>query len=199
MAWYRVETSSFPRHCEVQTRCLMTNTSGNAVALANKPSESPVLEAYTFLRLTSFSFSGSHHVPVSYGSFGCSAPWGWASPAVFGAGSDQCSPVLGSTILTDNGYAPVDPEFVPSWNSATSVDSAGWTQVVIQGVHENGLLDVSNDHSMVMVNASINDVVESGQFDPARFFWLGGVISDEVAFVRLDYRKMTNSSKLSKL
>ncbi len=205
MALFRVDTSSFPRRYEVQTRCLMTvllDQSGNDVALANELSETSGMEKYTFLRLTSCLYSESSTRLMSFGSPGCSLACDWATTEMSCIGYEtsasvefgECSGQLGSNSTVQYEYAPGESKLVPSWSTTTSVDIAGWTRVVVIQGGRQVLLDVSNGQSLVMVNASINDVLEAGLGGPLRLFWLGGGMSDEGAFERLDFRDMNNSS-----
>lgn len=169
MASFR-DTSSFPRHYEVQTRCLMTTLlgqSGNDVALAYEPSETPDLEAYTFLRLTSCSFSDNSTRSRSFNP-------------------ERCSGLLGWNINNELNI-------VPSWSTPTSVGKAGWTHVVIQGGPRD-LLDVSNGRSAALVNASINDVLEADSGSRFRLYWLGGATLDGGVCGHPGYREMNNSS-----
>jgi len=204
VALFRVDTSFFPRHYEVQTRCLMTiprDQSDNVVALANELSETPELEEYTFLRLTSFSFSDSLTCLMPFGSPGCSFACDWAATVTAcngfhssaSATVGECSDPRGSDVEIQYTYAPKEPKIVPSWSTATSVDTAGWTHVVIQGgLHV--LLDVFIGQSLAMVNTSINDVLEADPRGQLRLFWLDGGTSDGGAFRRLGFREMNNSS-----
>ena len=183
MALFRVDASFFPRHFEVPTRCLMTilrDQSGNDVALANELSETPGMEEYTFLRLTSYSFSDSLTRLIPFGSPGCSVACDWA--AIEAAGTDY-----------EYLHAPKEPDLVPSWSTTTSVDTAGWTQVVIQR-GQYVLLDVKKGQLMAMVNTSINDVFEAGLGGRLRRFESGGGISDGGAFGRLGFEEMSDIS-----
>lgn len=204
MALFRVDASFFPRHFEVQTRCPMTvprDQSGNGVALTDELSETPELEEYTFLRLTSFSFSNGPTRLIPFGSHGCSFAYDWATTETFCSGFDsvssvavgECSGLRGSNVDIQYSNAPGEPRLVPSWSTTTSVDNAGWTQVVIQR-GRYVLLDVIMGQSMAMVNASINDVLEAGFSGRLRLFWLGGGTSDDSAFERLGFGEMNNSS-----
>ena len=204
MALLRVNTSFFPRHFEVQTRCLMTipwDQSGNGVALANELSEISGLEEYTFLRLTSCLFSQGRIRLMPFGSPGCSFACDWAAPetacigfhsAVSAAVGEYFDP-RGSSVEIQYTYAPKEPKLVPSWSTTTSVDKAGWTQVVIQG-GQYVLSDVNTGQSMAMVNASINDVLEAGPRGRFRLFWSGDGTSDGGAFGRRGFEKMNDIS-----
>lgn len=63
-------------------------------------------------------------------------------------------------LLVSNDFAPGESEICPKWTTSP-VDTAGWTQVVIQKGSRD-LSDVSTDPSGVMVNASIDRVVGHG-------------------------------------
>ena len=204
MALFRVDTSCFPRQYEVQTRCPMTvlwDMSGNDVALSNELSETPVLEEYTFLRLTSYSFLDSQTYLIPFGSPGCSLACDWAvtetacngfylsTPATVGGCSDQRR----YDVEVQYTYAPKEPKLVPSWSTTTLVDTAGWTHVVIQG-GQQVLFDVNKGQSMAMVNTSINDVLGADLCGQLRLFWLDGGISNNDALGRQGFRKMNNIS-----
>ncbi len=154
------------------------------------------------MRLTSCLYSESSTRLMSFGSLGCSLACDWATTETTYTGFDstasvafgECSDQRGSSGNIHYMYAPGEPKLVPSWRSTTSVDIAGWTRVVVIQGGPQVLLDVSNGQSLVMVNASINDVLEAGLGGQLRLFWLGGGISDEGAFERLDFRDMNNSS-----
>ena len=193
MALFRVDASSFPRRFEVQTRCLMTiprDQSGHGVALTCEPSETPGLEKYTFLRLTSFSFSDSLTRLMPFDSPGRSFVYDWAATETTCSGFHSaasatvgvCSDRRERGVEIQYMYAPKESELVPSWSTTTSVDKAGWTQVVIQG-GRYVLLDVSKGHLMAMVNASINDVLGADLGGQFRLFWLGGEAPDDDAGV----------------
>lgn len=168
MALFRVNASQFPRHFEVKTRCLMTafgGQSGNGVALTNELSKLSGSEIYTFLRLTSCSFSdrlyrftpiGAPERPVLYDwAITETGYFGFEKPATGQNG--ECSAMPVSSVEARYNHAPPEPTPALSWSTTTSVDIAGWTEVVIQG-GRNVLSDVSTGHSLAMVNTSINDV-----------------------------------------
>jgi len=177
---------------------VLRDMSGNDVALSNELSETPVLEEYTFLRLTSYSFSDSLTCLMPFGSPGCSLACDWAVtetacngfyssiPAMVGECSDQRGDVEAQYT-----YAPKEPKPVPSWSTTTLVDTAGWTHVVIQK-GQQVLFDVNKGQSMAMVNTSINDVLEADPRGRLRLFWLDGGLSDNGALGRQGFRKMNN-------
>lgn len=204
MALFRIDASFFPRHYEVQTRCLMTipwDQSGNDVVLAIEPSETPDLEVYTFLRPTSSSFSYNLTDLMPFDSFGCSLTFDWAAKETLcywfqpseSAAVGKCSDQRWYSFETHGQYAPGESKPVPSWSTTTSVDKAGWTQVVIQE-GRYVLLDVRKGQSMAMVNASINDVAEAGLPSRLRLSWLDGATSKANTFGCSGLMEMINDS-----
>jgi hypothetical protein len=160
----RVAVSNFPRHNEIQTVCLMTvacDRSGSEVALAKSPGYLSAWRPYMFSRLTCHSdsdwliqrtISGLLAVPevserVSFGGRADSV-----SCLSLGAFPASHVPRAGSV----KRHAPVKPAATKSWSTATPVDSAGWTQVVIQE-RRRAFSDV-NTGFRAEVNASINEV-----------------------------------------
>lgn len=160
----RVAVSNFPRHNEIQTVCLMTvacDRSGSEVALAKSPGYLSAWRPYMFSRLTCHSdsdwlirrtSSGSSAVPEVSGrvSFGGRAD----SVSCFSLGAFPASHARRAGSV--KRHAPMKPAATKSWSTATPVDSAGWTQVVIQE-RRRAFSDV-NTGLRAKVNASINGV-----------------------------------------
>ena len=92
-------------------------------------------------------------------------PFSGAYPVAFCAGD-------GFTV----DHAPWEPEAIMFWSTNTSVDTAGWTEVVIQK-RTLVLSNVSTGH-LAEVNASVNYVMEAAFQDDHMLGVSGGGLSD---------------------
>jgi len=92
-------------------------------------------------------------------------PFGGAYPAAYCADDGFTS-----------DHAPWEPVSTMFWSTSTSVDSAGWTEVVIlKGTHV--LSNVVTGH-LAEVNASVNYVMEAGFRADLSLRESGGGLSD---------------------
>jgi len=206
MASSRVNASLFPRQSEVKTRCLMTvreNQSGNGVAPANEPGNIPGREIYMVLRLTSYSYSDDPlHWMVS-GSKGCSFDSVCTAREFDWLGSEFAPPpeIEGNfepyrnILRVHNDHAPMESTPVSSWSTTTSVDIAGWTEVVIQG-GRCALSDVSIGYLYAKVNASVNNVLEAAVTGSLWLYRSGDGTSNGGAY-RCPGSSEVNSSSIS--
>lgn len=160
----RVAVSNFPRHNEIQTVCLMTvacDRSGSEVALAKSPGYLSAWRPYMFSRLTCHSDSDWLILRTSSGSLAVPEVSGRVS---FGGRADSVSCFSLGAFPASHAHragsvkrhAPVKSAATKSWSTATPVDSAGWTQVVIQE-RRRAFSDV-NKGLRAKVKASINGV-----------------------------------------
>jgi hypothetical protein len=136
----KVEVSAFPRQIETPSDCLMTALTGRfgqSGALAYGPGEEFGWRPYSFSRLTCHSDSdwlnrqpvpgsldGIGHTPVDSTKFEPD------SVLLSMLGAFPLS--VGSTSRFGRIHAPDVPRTAFFRSTATSVDSAGWTEVVIQ-------------------------------------------------------------------
>jgi len=84
--------------------------------------------------------------------------------------------LVGSIRHRGRDHAPREPEFTTTRSTSTSVDSAGWTEVVIQ--EGRFVLSYVNVGRKAEVNASINQVPEAAPLPERRLGKSGGLPFD---------------------
>jgi len=172
----RTAVSKFPRQAETPSDCLMTaftGWSGNRDTLAYGPDMITGWRPYSFLRLRHHSYTDWLTRQMVSGSSGSisSNPDPVPLP-MLGAFPH----LVGNPHCFMDGYAPERPESTTIRSTSTSVDSAGWTEVVIQEGHfvysyvDNGL--------KAEVNASIDCVPEVAPLGNHQLLSTGGLPSD---------------------
>jgi hypothetical protein len=136
----KVAVSKFPRQGETPSDCLMTaftGWSGNFEALAYGPGEEFGWRRYSFSRLTCHSQSDWLNRPTVHGSPG-GIGYKPVDSTEFDPDSAHLSMLGAFPLLVDkperfkSNHAPDLPESALFRSTTTSVDSAGWTEVVIQ-------------------------------------------------------------------
>lgn len=172
----KVAVSNLPRQHETPSDSLMTaftGWSGQSEALAYGPGTISERRPCLFSRLLCHSHADKLKRRIVSGSTGGYGPC--PDPIL--------SPMLGAFPLSvgdthrfvDN-HAPDRPESISSWSTTTSVDSAGWTEVVIQErPHVFSYVIVGRKAE---VNASINCVLEAAPLGGSALVKTGGVPSD---------------------
>lgn len=172
----RVAVSRFPRQSETPSDSLMTafiGRSGQSEALSYSPGTDFGWRPYAILRLTCHSSVDRLTRQTASGSPGSMSAC--LDPVLL--------PMLGAfPLLVDNSHrfkdrrAPGYLESAVSWSTVTSVDSAGWTEVVIQeGRHVLSYVFVG---PKAEVNASFDHVLGPAPLRGSRLVESGGIPSD---------------------
>ena len=180
----KVAVSNLPRQNETPSDSLMTALTGwfgLSEALAYGPGSNPGWRSCMFSRLmyhshtdwltrrtVSGSSKGIGSIPVDSNEFDPD----YGSLSMLGA-----FPLLvDNTNLFRSNHAPDWLESIYSWSTSTPVDSAGWTEVVIQERrHVSSYFIIGR---LAMVNASFNYVLEAAPRGVGRLVESGGVPSD---------------------
>ncbi len=180
----KAAVSKFPRQGETPSVSLMTaftGWSGQSEALEYGPGTISGWRPCMFSRLMCHSYtdwltrrtvSGSSDsigsIPVDSNEFDPD----YGSLSMLGA-----FPLLvDNSNLFRSNHAPDAPESIISWSTTTSVDSAGWTEVVIQEGHH--VFSYVSIGLMATVNASINYVLEAAPLQGGLLVKTDGVPSD---------------------
>jgi hypothetical protein len=190
----RTAVSKFPRQAETPSDCLMaafTGWSGNRDILAYGPDMITGWRPYSFLRLRHHLYADWLTPQMVSGSFGSIS----SSPDPVPLPMLGAFPYLvGNPHRFMDGYAPEQPESTTIRSTSPSVDSAGWTEVVILEGHFV-FSYVDNGHR-AEVNASIDCVPEVAPPGSYRLLSSGGVPSDKRTCGCTDQSDM-NDSKFS--
>jgi len=172
----RVAVSTFPRQIEAHFAGLMTalaGRSGRPEALACGPGAPFELRTYSFSRLTCHS---QGDWPTRRTLSGSTLGRGLNLGAIFSFVCGAFPPFNDDRRFWDR-RAPVEPEDTCFWSTATSVDSAGWTEVVIQ--ERRLVVSYVIIGRKAEVNASIDCVLETASYGGGRLVESGGISFDK--------------------
>jgi hypothetical protein len=172
----RAAVSIFPRQDETPSDCLMTaftGWSGNRDTLAYGLDMITGWRPYSFLRLRHHSYADWLTRQMVSGSSGSIS----SNPDPVPLPMLGAFPYLvGNLHRFIDGYAPERPESTTIRSTSTSVDSAGWTEVVIQEGHF--VYSYVNNGHKAEVNASIDCLPEVAPPGSRPFRSAGGLPSD---------------------